>query len=53
MLNFKNIQHFVSKYQLIHQYLLETSYIKMIPTISSIHEHKNTSLKTIIKRFNE
>ena len=37
MLNFKNIQHFISKYQLNHQYLLETSYNKMIPTISSIH----------------
>ena len=37
MLNFKNIQNFISKYQLNHQYLLETSYNKMIPTISSIH----------------
>ena len=45
---FKNLQPFTSKYPLKHQYLLETSYIKMIPTISSIQYYKNSSLKAII-----
>ena len=42
-------KYFISKYPLKHQYLPETSYIKMIPTVSFIHYYKNSSLKTIIK----
>ena len=42
-------KYFISKYPLKHQYLPETSYIKMIPTVSFIHQYKNSSLKTIIK----
>ena len=40
---------FIPNYQLKQQYLLEISCIKMIPTISSIHQYKNSSLKTTIK----
>ena len=36
MLCFRNFQSFTSKCPLKHQYLPETSYIKMIPRISSI-----------------
>ena len=46
MLYSKNFQLFTP---LKHQYLLVTSYIKAIPTISSIQEYKNSSLKAITK----
>ena len=36
-LYFQKFQPFIPKYPLKHQYLLEASYISMIPTISSIH----------------
>ena len=36
-LNFQKLQPFIPKYPLNHQYLLQTSYIKMIETICSIH----------------
>ena len=36
-LNFQKFQPFIPKYLLEHQYVLETSYIKMILTICSIH----------------
>ena len=36
-LNFQKLQPFIPKYPLKHQYLQEKSYIKMVPTICSIH----------------
>ena len=43
------VSGFIPKYPLKHHYLLEISYIKMIPTISFIYLYKNWILKTILK----
>lgn len=48
MLIFTKISNFSQKYSLKHQYLIATSYIQIIQTISSFHQYKNLNLKVII-----
>ena len=47
MLIFSKISNFILKYRPKHQYLLASSYIKVIPTISFFHQYKNLNLKLI------